>query len=157
MDNRLSIFERMKKHMMYSDKVWDHFTNPRNVGEIADADGIGEVGNATCGDIMKIYLKINGDIITDVKFKTFGCGAAIATSSMATEMIKGKTIEEALNVTNKDVVEALGGLPAHKLHCSVLAEEAVKSAVKDYYDKNGIAYDKKKFPECENCESCRMV
>ena len=157
MDNRLSIFERMKKHMMYSDKVWDHFTNPRNVGEIADADGIGEVGNATCGDIMKIYLKINGDIITDVKFKTFGCGAAIATSSMATEMIKGKTIEEALNVTNKDVVDALGGLPAHKLHCSVLAEEAVKSAVKDYYDKNGIAYDKKKFPECENCESCRMV
>lgn len=157
MDNRLSIFERMKKHMMYSDKVWDHFTNPRNVGEIADADGIGEVGNATCGDIMKIYLKINGDIITDVKFKTFGCGAAIATSSMATEMIKGKTIEEALAVTNKDVVDALGGLPAHKLHCSVLAEEAVKSAVKDYYDKNGIAYDKKKFPECENCESCRMV
>lgn len=157
MDSLLSIFERMKKHMMYSDKVWDHFTNPRNVGEIADADGIGEVGNATCGDIMKIYLKINGDIITDVKFKTFGCGAAIATSSMATEMIKGKTIEEALNVTNKDVVDALGGLPAHKLHCSVLAEEAVKSAVKDYYDKNGIAYDKKKFPECENCESCRMV
>ena len=157
MDNRLSIFERMKKHMMYSDKVWDHFTNPRNVGEIADADGIGEVGNATCGDIMKIYLKINGDIITDVKFKTFGCGAAIATSSMATEMIKGKTIDEALAVPNKDVVDALGGLPAHKLHCSVLAEEAVKSAVKDYYDKNGIEYDHSKFPECEDCESCRMV
>ena len=144
--------------MLYSDKVLDHFQNPRNVGKIEDADGIGEVGNARCGDIMKIYLKVDeNEVITDVKFNTFGCGSAIASSSMATEMIKGKTIEEALNVTNKDVVDALGGLPAHKLHCSVLAEEAVKSAVKDYYDKNGIAYDKKKFPECENCESCRMV
>ena len=118
---------------------------------------VGEVGNAKCGDIMKMYLKIKDNKIEDVKFETFGCGSAIASSSMATEMIKGKTIDEALAVTNKDVVDALGGLPAHKLHCSVLAEEAVKSAVKDYYDKNGIAYDKKKFPECENCESCRMV
>ena len=142
---------------MYSEKVLDHFTNPRNVGEIPDADGVGEVGNARCGDIMKMYLKIDGDTITDVKFKTFGCGAAIATSSIATEMIKGKRIEDALALTNKEVVDALGGLPAHKLHCSVLAEEAVKSAVKDYYDKNGIAYDKSKFPACEDCESCRMV
>ena len=138
MDNRLSIFERMKKHMMYSDKVWDHFTNPRNVGEIADADGIGEVGNATCGDIMKIYLKINGDIITDVKFKTFGCGAAIATSSMATEMIKGKPLSEALQLTNKAVVEALDGLPPVKVHCSVLAEQAIKHAIADYYRRNGL-------------------
>ena len=124
--------------MMYSDKVWDHFTNPRNVGEIADADGIGEVGNATCGDIMKIYLKINGDIITDVKFKTFGCGAAIATSSMATEMIKGKPLSEALQLTNKAVVEALDGLPPVKVHCSVLAEQAIKHAIADYYRRNGI-------------------
>ncbi len=138
MDSLLSIFERMKKHMMYSDKVWDHFTNPRNVGEIADADGIGEVGNATCGDIMKIYLKINGDIITDVKFKTFGCGAAIATSSMATEMIKGKPLSEALQLTNKAVVEALDGLPPVKVHCSVLAEQAIKHAIADYYRRNGI-------------------
>ncbi len=124
--------------MMYSDKVWDHFTNPRNVGEIADADGIGEVGNDTCGDIMKIYLKINGDIITDVKFKTFGCGAAIATSSMATEMIKGKPLSEALQLTNKAVVEALDGLPPVKVHCSVLAEQAIKHAIADYYRRNGI-------------------
>lgn len=124
--------------MMYSDKVWDHFTNPRNVGEIVDADGIGEVGNATCGDIMKIYLKINGDIITDVKFKTFGCGAAIATSSMATEMIKGKPLSEALQLTNKAVVEALDGLPPVKVHCSVLAEQAIKHAIADYYRRNGI-------------------
>ena len=124
--------------MMYSDKVWDHFTNPRNVGEIADADGIGEVGNATCRDIMKIYLKINGDIITDVKFKTFGCGAAIATSSMATEMIKGKPLSEALQLTNKAVVEALDGLPPVKVHCSVLAEQAIKHAIADYYRRNGI-------------------
>ena len=142
---------------MYSEKVMDHFTNPRNVGEIEDASGVGTVGNAKCGDIMRIFLKIEDGIITDVKFKTFGCGAAIATSSMATEMIKGKRIEDALALTNKEVVDALGGLPAHKLHCSVLAEEAVKSAVKDYYDKNGIAYDKSKFPACEDCESCRMV
>ena len=142
---------------MYSEKVFDHFSNPRNVGEIADADGIGEVGNAKCGDIMKMYLKIDGNTITDVKFKTFGCGAAIATSSMATELIKGKTIDEALAVTNKQVVDALGGLPAHKLHCSVLAEEAIKSAIKNYYDRNGIAYDHSKFPDCTSCESCRMV
>lgn len=140
--------------MMYSDKVWDHFSNPRNVGEIADADGVGEVGNATCGDIMKIYLKIDHDVITDVKFKTFGCGAAIATSSMATEMIKGKPVSDALAVTNKAVVEALDGLPAHKVHCSVLAEEAIKLALKDYYDRHGITYDKKQFPDCENCAHC---
>ena len=143
--------------MLYSEKVMDHFTNPRNVGEIPDADGVGEVGNAKCGDIMKMYIKVQNGVLTDVKFKTFGCGAAVATSSMATELIKGKPIEEALQLTNKAVVEALDGLPPVKMHCSVLAEEAVKSAVKDYYDKNGIAYDKSKFPACEDCESCRMV
>ena len=143
--------------MLYSDKVMDHFRNPRNLGKMDDADGIGEVGNAKCGDIMKIYLKIDDNRITDVKFETFGCGSAIASSSMATEMIKGKTIDEALALTNKEVVDALGGLPVHKLHCSVLAEEAVKSAIQDYYEKNGIEYDKTKFP-CEGCcESCRMV
>ena len=138
---------------LYSDKVMDHFRNPRNVGEIPDADGVGEVGNAKCGDIMKMYLKIKDNVIQDVKFETFGCGSAIASSSMATEMIKGKTTDEALAVTNRQVVDALGGLPAHKLHCSVLAEEAVKSALKDYYDKNGIAYDPKQFPDL-SCESC---
>ena len=142
---------------LYSDKVMDHFKNPRNVGEIPDADGVGEVGNAKCGDIMKMYLKIKDNVIEDVKFETFGCGSAIASSSMATEMIKGKTIDEALAVTNKQVVEALGGLPAHKLHCSVLAEEAIKTAVKDYYDRNGIEYDHSKFPDCENCAACHMV
>ena len=142
---------------LYSDKVMDHFKNPRNVGEIPDADGVGQVGNARCGDIMKMYLKIRDNVIEDVKFETFGCGSAIASSSMATEMIKGKTIEEALAVTNKDVVEALDGLPAHKLHCSVLAEEAVKAAVKDYYDRNGVPYDRTKFPDCGECETCRMV
>ena len=144
---------------LYSDKVMDHFQHPRNVGKMDDADGSGEVGNARCGDIMRMYIKVDRDTqtITDVKFNTFGCGSAIASSSMATEMIKGKSIEDALALTNKEVVDALGGLPAHKLHCSVLAEEAVKSAVKDYYDKNGIAYDKSKFPACEDCESCRMV
>ena len=135
---------------LYSDKVMDHFMNPRNVGEIADADGVGEVGNAKCGDIMKMYLKIKDGKIDDVKFETFGCASAIASSSMATELIKGKTIDEALAVTNKQVVDELDGLPAHKLHCSVLAEEAIKSAVKDYYDKNGIEYDHSKFPECED-------
>lgn len=132
--------------MLYSEKVMDHFRNPRNVGEIEDADGIGEVGNAKCGDIMKMYIKVDKQTqtITDVKFKTFGCGSAIATSSIATEMIMGKPVSEALTLTNKAVVEALDGLPAHKIHCSVLAEEAVKLAVKDYYDKNGIPYD-------ENC------
>ena len=142
---------------LYTETVMDHFTHPRNVGEIPDADGVGEVGNAKCGDIMKMYLKINGDIIEDVKFETFGCGSAIASSSMATELIKGKTIDEALAVTNKQVVDALGGLPAHKLHCSVLAEESIKSAVKDYYDRNNIPYDKSEFPDCDDCEACRMV
>ena len=139
---------------LYSDKVMDHFMNPRNVGEIADADGVGEVGNAKCGDIMKMYLKIKDGKIDDVKFETFGCASAIASSSMATELIKGKTIDEALAVTNKQVVDELDGLPAHKLHCSVLAEEAIKSAVKDYYDKNGIAYDASIFKGCGGCCHC---
>ena len=121
--------------MNYSAKVMDHFMNPRNVGMIEDADGIGEVGNAKCGDIMKMYLKIDGDVITDVKFNTFGCGAAIATSSIATEMIKGKTVDEALTLTNQAVVEALDGLPPAKIHCSVLAEEAIKAAIEDYRAK----------------------
>ena len=142
---------------LYTDTVMDHFMNPRNVGEIPDADGVGEVGNAKCGDIMKMYIKVKDNRLDDVKFETFGCGSAIASSSMATEMIKGKTIDEALAVTNKQVVEALGGLPAHKLHCSVLAEESIKSAVRDYYDKNGIEYDHSKFPDCENCAACHMV
>ncbi len=116
----------------------DHFTNPKNLGEIENADGVGEVGNAKCGDMMKIYLKIDKNVITDVKFKTFGCGAAIATSSIATEMIKGKNIEDALKLTNRAVVEALDGLPAVKVHCSVLAEQAVKTAVADYYRRQGI-------------------
>ena len=132
---------------LYSEKVMDHFTNPRNVGKLDDADGIGEVGNARCGDIMKIYIKVEDGIISDVKFNTFGCGSAIASSSMATEMIKGKPITEALKLTNKAVAEALDGLPAHKLHCSVLAEEAIRAAIKNYYDKNGIAYDPAEFPE----------
>ncbi|MCH5156059.1 MAG: Fe-S cluster assembly scaffold protein NifU [Clostridiales bacterium] len=132
---------------LYSEKVMDHFRNPRNVGKLDDADGIGEVGNARCGDIMKIYIKVRDGIITDVKFNTFGCGSAIASSSMATEMIKGKPIEQALELTNKAVVEALEGLPAHKLHCSVLAEQAIRAAIKDYYDKNGISYDKEMFPD----------
>ena len=143
---------------LYTETVMDHFTHPRNVGEIPDADGVGEVGNAKCGDIMKIYLKIKDDRIEDVKFETFGCGSAIASSSMATELIKGKTIEEALAVTNKQVVDALGGLPAYKLHCSVLAEESIKAAVKNYYDRNNIPYDHSKFPDCEHCEGgCPMV
>ena len=142
---------------LYTDTVMDHFMHPRNVGEIKDPSGVGEVGNAKCGDIMKMYLDIENNVIKDVKFETFGCGSAIASSSMATEMIKGKTVEEALAITNKDVVDALGGLPAHKLHCSVLAEEAIKSAVKDYYDRNGIAYDHSQFPDCGSCEGCRMV
>ena len=138
---------------LYSEKVMDHFTHPRNVGIIENADGVGEIGNAKCGDIMKMYLKVENNIITDVKFETFGCGSAIATSSMATEMIKGKSIDEALKLTNKAVAEALDGLPAHKMHCSVLAEEAIKAAVKDYYDRNGIAYDKRQFPD-EDCPHC---
>ncbi len=124
--------------MLYSEKVMDHFKNPRNVGEIEDADGVGEVGNPVCGDIMKMYLKIENDVIVDCKFKTFGCGSAIATSSMATELIKGKTVQEALELSNKAVVEALDGLPARKIHCSVLAEEAIKSALVDYYTRKGL-------------------
>ena len=139
---------------LYSEKVMDHFRNPRNVGVIEDADGVGEVGNAKCGDIMKIYLKIENEIIVDVKFETFGCGSAIASSSMATELIKGKPVSEALALTNKAVVEALDGLPAHKLHCSVLAEEAIKKALQDYFEKNGIDYDKKALPDCESCGHC---
>ena len=127
--------------MKYSEKVMDHFTNPRNVGEIENADGVGTVGNAKCGDIMKMYLKIEDDVIVDCRFKTFGCGAAIATSSMATELIKGHTVEEALKLTNSAVVEALEGLPPVKVHCSVLAEEAIKTAIADYYGKIGRPVD----------------
>ena len=139
--------------MLYSEKVLDHFSNPRNVGEIENADGVGEVGNAKCGDIMKMYIKVDDGIISDVKFKTFGCGAAVATSSMATELIKGKTIDEALAVTNKQVVDALGGLPAYKLHCSVLAEQAIKSALADYYTRQGVDPTPivGEIGECEEC------
>lgn len=144
--------------MLYSEKVMDHFMNPRNVGVLADANGVGEVGNLKCGDIMKIYLKIENDMVEDVKFTTFGCGSAIASSSMATEMIKGKPLSDVLSLTNKAVVEALDGLPAVKIHCSVLAEEAVKVAVRDYYDRAGIEYDASLFPSCDecdhDCESC---
>ncbi len=141
----------------YSEKVMDHFANPRNVGEIADADGVGEVGNSKCGDIMKMYLKIEGNTIVDVKFKTFGCGAAIATSSMATELIKGKTIDDALKLTNKAVMEALDGLPPVKVHCSVLAEQAIKSALSDYYTRQGI--DPTPIvgdigDHCDHCDHC---
>lgn len=124
--------------MLYSDKVLDHFTNPRNVGELPDANGVGEVGNAKCGDIMKMYLKIENGVVEDARFKTFGCGAAIATSSMATELIRGKPLDEALKLTNKAVVEALDGLPAVKIHCSVLAEQAIKAAISDYYRRQGV-------------------
>ncbi|MFT3951033.1 MAG: Fe-S cluster assembly scaffold protein NifU [Oscillospiraceae bacterium] len=143
--------------MIYSDKVLDHFSNPRNVGEIENADGVGEVGNAKCGDIMKIYLKVDNGVIDDVKFKTFGCGAAVATSSIATEMIKGKTIEDALKLTNKAVVEALDGLPPAKLHCSVLAEEAMKAAIADYYTKQGVdptPFVGELHHDCEACGGC---
>ena len=142
--------------MDYSEKVLDHFTNPRNVGEIPDADGVGTVGNPKCGDIMKMFLKIENNVIVDCKFKTFGWGAAIATSSMATELIKGKTVDEALQLTNKAVVEALDGLPAVKVHCSVLAEEAVKSAVADYYKKNNIPFDAKLL-ECTEEGCCHLA
>ncbi|MBS1324451.1 MULTISPECIES: Fe-S cluster assembly scaffold protein NifU [Porcipelethomonas] len=139
--------------MLYSEKVLDHFSNPRNVGEIENADGVGEVGNAKCGDIMKMYIKVDDGIISDVKFKTFGCGAAVATSSMATELIKGKSIDDALKLTNKAVVEALDGLPAVKLHCSVLAEQAIKSALADYYTRQGVDPTPivGEIGECEEC------
>ncbi len=136
---------------MYSEKVMDHFKNPRNMGEIPDANAVGEVGNAKCGDIMKMYMKIENGVIEDVKFKTFGCGAAVATSSMATELVKGKTIDEALSLTNKAVMEALDGLPPVKVHCSVLAEEAISAAIQDYYDRNGID---KKVQKCDGCCAC---
>ena len=139
---------------LYSEKVMDHFRNPRNVGVIEDADGVGEVGNAKCGDIMKIYLKIDNDTITDVKFETFGCGSAIASSSMATELIKGNPVSEALELSNKAVVFFFKQKTAYEMHCSVLAEEAIKAAVKDYYDKNNIAYDHTQFPDCESCGHC---
>ena len=140
--------------MLYSDKVMDHFEHPRNVGEIANADGVGQVGNPKCGDIMKMFLKIDNNVITDVKFKTFGCGAAIATSSIATEMIKGKTIDEALKLTNKAVVEALDGLPPVKLHCSVLAEQAVKAALADYYRRQGVDPEPIVGKLEEDCHAC---
>lgn len=132
---------------MYSEKVMDHFSNPRNVGEIVDADGVGQVGNPKCGDIMKMYLKIEDNVIVDAKFKTFGCGAAVATSSMATELVKGKTVDEALKITNKAVAEALDGLPPVKMHCSNLAEEAIQAAITDYKVRNGLA-------EGSGCEGC---
>ena len=143
---------------LYSDKVMDHFQHPRNVGKMDDADGIGEVGNARCGDIMRMYIKVDHDTqtITDVKFNTFGCGSAIATSSMATELIKGTPISEALTLSNKAVVEALDGLPAQKIHCSVLAEEAVRAAIRDYYDKNNIPYGDE-LRECDgHCDTCHQ-
>jgi nitrogen fixation NifU-like protein len=146
--------------MLYSEKVMDHFENPRNLGKMDDADGIGEVGNAKCGDIMKMYLKIEDGIIKDVKFNTFGCASAIATSSIATEMIKGQKIEDALKLSNKAVVEALDGLPPAKIHCSVLAEQAVKAALADYYKKQGKELDPEIFGSdcgnCENCEACGL-
>ena len=142
--------------MLYSEKVMDHFQNPRNLGKMENADGVGEVGNAKCGDIMRIYIKVKDGIIEDCKFNTFGCGSAIATSSMATEMIMGKPLEEALQLSNKAVVEALDGLPVQKIHCSVLAEQAVRAAIIDYYERNGMDYDKEKYriTDCHDCESC---
>ena len=139
---------------LYNETVMDNFHNPRNVGVIEDADGVGEVGNPKCGDIMKIYLKIENDVITDIKFETFGCGSAIASSSIATEMVKGRTVAQALQLTNKEVVDALGGLPAYKLHCSVLAEQAIQAAVKDYFDRHGISYDAEKFKDCGGGDCC---
>ena len=138
---------------LYTETVMDHFRNPRNVGELPDANGVGEVGNAKCGDIMKMFLKIDNGVITDIKFKTFGCGAAVATSSMATEMIKGRKLEDALKLTNKAVVEALDGLPDSKLHCSVLAEQALKAAISDYYKRQGVdpVSIVGEIPECESC------
>ncbi len=142
----------------YSEKVMDHFTNPRNVGEIENANGIGEIGNAKCGDIMKMYIRVENGVIADVKFKTFGCGSAIATSSIATEMIMGKTIEDALQLSNKAVVEALDGLPSHKIHCSVLAEQAIKAAIADYYQRQGIDPEPivGKIQSAEEIEACHL-
>ena len=138
---------------MYSEKVMEHFTNPRNVGVLEDANGVGEVGNSKCGDIMKIYMKIKDNCISDIRFKTFGCGAAVATSSMATELVKGKTIQEALSLTNKAVAEALDGLPSIKMHCSVLAEQGIKAAIQDYYERQGI--DPLPIIGCDlRCRSC---
>ena len=142
---------------MYTKEVMDHFENPRNVGELPDANGVGEVGNAKCGDIMRMYLKIENGIVADVKFKTYGCASAIATSSIATELIKGKPIEEVLKLTNKAVVDALGGLPTHKIHCSVLAEQAIKAALADYYTRLGVdptPFVGELHHDCEHCESC---
>ena len=143
---------------MYTDKVMEHFTNPRNMGELLDANGVGEVGNAKCGDIMKIFLTIENGISEDVKFKTYGCASAIATSSIATEMIKGKPVEDALKLSNKAVVEALGGLPPHKIHCSVLAEQAVKEALWNYYEGKGVdptpILGERNSCDCHDCESC---
>ncbi len=142
---------------MYTQQVMDHFENPRNVGELADANGVGEVGNAKCGDIMKMFLKIENGIIVDVRFKTYGCASAIATSSIATEMIKGQPIEDALKLSNKAVVEALGGLPPHKIHCSVLAEQAIKKALADYYTRQGVdptPFVGKIDCDCDHCDSC---
>jgi len=161
--NKLYEPERLMVLIMYSEKVMDHFANPRNVGELADANGVGEVGNAKCGDIMKIYLKVEDDIITDVKFKTFGCGAAVATSSMATELVLGKSIKDALTVTNLAVAEALDGLPPVKMHCSVLAEEAIRAAIGDYYTRMGVdpntiegfgGVEAPKTHGCSGCSSC---
>ena len=143
--------------MLYSEKVMDHFRNPRNIGIIEDADAVGEVGNAKCGDIMKMYLKIKDGTITDVKFNTFGCGSAIATSSMATELIKGKPLSEALTLTNKAVAEALDGLPAHKIHCSVLAEEAVKAALIDYYARHPELKKPEGLPDSVGCVHCEHL
>ncbi len=142
--------------MLYSEKVMDHFANPRNVGEIDNADGIGEVGNAKCGDIMKMYIKVDSGVISDVKFKTFGCGAAVATSSIATEMIKGKSIDDALKVTNKAVIESLDGLPPSKIHCSVLAEQAMKAAISDYYTKQGVD-PRPIVGEIGDCDACHDI
>ncbi|MDR1206580.1 MAG: Fe-S cluster assembly scaffold protein NifU [Peptococcaceae bacterium] len=139
---------------MYSEKVMDHFGNPRNVGEVEDANAVGQVGNPICGDIMKISMKIEDDVISDIRFKTFGCGAAVATSSIATELVKGKTINEALSLTNKAVAQALDGLPPAKMHCSVLAEEAIKAAIADYYQKQGV--DPEPIIGCNfNCAQCK--
>lgn len=142
---------------MYTEQVMEHFTNPHNMGEMPDANGIGEVGNSKCGDIMRMYIKVEGNVIVDVKFKTYGCASAIATSSIATDMIKGHTLDEALELSNKAVVEALGGLPAHKIHCSVLAEQAIKSALRNYYEKQGIDPTPilgEPVHDCHDCEGC---